>query len=315
MKYIFLYKKQSLLVLCMLVLLATAGCSIYDDLDPCKYYRLVVKVVNPQGEDITGAGDVQNASLYIFDENKKLLEVKSVSAEAIKNRQEIELDYLAERDLQVIAFGNTANQEVPQLQPGDALEKLYVKVKEENGYGIFPDKIFNGVKAVSTKAAGDGDVQLHEVVIQEKVSSVQAYTLGFANYLKNHSTKAAINLDDYSFYVNRTPNTLTYEGVATGDSLVYDPEVGIIEGESEISTAYNNVLPAQGFSVDLDLPDGNKITVTHAIDEKDGVLKPLYVDAGERRAVVFTFDDNGTFVGATMTVRPWGTGDDQNIIF
>lgn len=315
MKYTWFYKKQTVLALCLLALMTSAGCSIFEDLDACKYYRLVVKVVNKNGEDITAAGDVQNASLYIFDENKKFLEKKEVGLDAIKNRQPIELDYLADRDLEVVAFGNETNQEVPSLSVGDPIEKLSVKVKQQGDYAVFPDVIFNGLKAVSTKAAGDGETFLHEVVIQQKVGRVQAITEGLANYLKKQKTRADINPDDYSFYVNRTPNTLNYQGEATGDQVVYDPDAGIEQSTGELATAYNTILPAQNFSVDLDLPNGEKITVTEAEDKEDGIMKPLTVAANEEKVVVFRFDDNGTFIGASMSVRPWGTGDDQGIIF
>lgn len=314
MKYTFFNKKRISLLLCTWAIFTIAGCSIHEDLDPCKYYQLVVKVVNPSGEDITGAGDVQHVSLYIFDENKKFLEKKEVAGDAIKNRQPIELDYLADRDLEVVAFGNETNQEVPELHPGDAIEELYVKVKEQNGYAVFPDKIYNGLKAVSTKAAGDGDVFVHEVVIQEKISYVQAQTLGLANYLKKHRTKASVNTEDYSFYVNRTPNTLNYQGEPTGEQIVYDPDAGTVVESGELSTAENNVLPAEGFTVDLNLPTGEKITVEEAEDE-DGVVKPLSVAAGKRKLVLFLFDDEGTYIGARMSVRDWGSGDDQQIIF
>ena len=97
--------------------------------------------------------------------------------------------------------------------------------------------------------------------------------------------------------------------------MVYDPDAGIEQSTGELATAYNTILPAQNFSVDLDLPDGKKITVTEAKDEEDGIVKPLTVAANEEKVVVFRFADNGTFIGASMSVRDWGTGDDQEIIF
>ena len=82
MKHITCIKQSLLLVSAVLAAMLT-GC-IKDDLAECS--KLTLKVEGLNGTDImdiTSLGLVEDATLYIFDENRKLLETRNLSKDFI----------------------------------------------------------------------------------------------------------------------------------------------------------------------------------------------------------------------------------------
>ena len=78
-----LYTKKVLSLILLTVAIFTTGC-IKDDMDECS--NLTLKVVNYQNDDVTPLGAVKDVSLYVFDENKTLLETVQLDEDFIKNR-------------------------------------------------------------------------------------------------------------------------------------------------------------------------------------------------------------------------------------
>ena len=90
MKHITCIKQSLLLVAAVLAAMLT-GC-IKDDLAECS--KLTLKVEGLNGTDImdiTSLGLVEDATLYIFDENRKLLETRNLSKDFILAKEVIKL--------------------------------------------------------------------------------------------------------------------------------------------------------------------------------------------------------------------------------
>lgn len=91
MKHITFIKQSLLLVATALAAMLT-GC-IKDDLAECSKLTLKVEGLNGTDiTDITSLGLVEDATLYIFDENKKLLETRNLDKDFILAKEVIKLD-------------------------------------------------------------------------------------------------------------------------------------------------------------------------------------------------------------------------------
>ena len=106
MKHIAFIKQSFLLVAVALAAMLT-GC-IKDELAECSKLTLKVEGLNGTDiTDITGLGLVEDATLYIFDENKKLLETRKLDKDFILSKEAIKLDnYPDNTKLNIIAWGN-----------------------------------------------------------------------------------------------------------------------------------------------------------------------------------------------------------------
>ena len=102
MKHI-LSTKQFLGLFLSAIFMLSTSC-IKDDLDECS--NLTLKVVNYKNDDITPSGVVKDVSLYVFDENKTLLETVQLDKDFIVNRKDIVLNYPEGKKLTLVAYGN-----------------------------------------------------------------------------------------------------------------------------------------------------------------------------------------------------------------
>lgn len=118
MEYNKLITKQTIFLALAIVALFATSC-IKDNLDECP--GLTLKVVNQNNEDVTPLGAVTSATLYVFDEDLKLLETRSLEEAFIKNRQNIQLSYPADTKLHLVAWGNLTGEK--QVVNKDKKEK------------------------------------------------------------------------------------------------------------------------------------------------------------------------------------------------
>ena len=111
-----LYTKKVLSLILLTVAIFTTGC-IKDDMDECS--NLTLKVVNYQNDDVTPLGAVKDVSLYVFDENKTLLETVQLDEDFIKNRKEIVLkNYPEGKKLTLVAYGNLSGGNQQKISLG-----------------------------------------------------------------------------------------------------------------------------------------------------------------------------------------------------
>ena len=134
MKHITCIKQSLLLVAAVLAAMLT-GC-IKDDLAECS--KLTLKVEGLNGTDImdiTSLGLVEDATLYIFDENRKLLETRNLSKDFILAKEVIKLDnYPDNTKLHIVAWGNLKGGNQSDTDP-QQLDDLKVQLKSsEDGF-------------------------------------------------------------------------------------------------------------------------------------------------------------------------------------
>ena len=109
--------------------------------------------MNQNNEDVTPLGAVTSATLYVFDEDLKLLETRSLEEAFIKNRQNIQLSYPADTKLHLVAWGNLTGEK--QVVPNaKSAEELNIMLNSNNGEAQSPDDLFYGLKEFIIGAGG-----------------------------------------------------------------------------------------------------------------------------------------------------------------
>lgn len=302
MKHIAFIKQTFIFLVGALVVLLT-GC-IKEDLGECN--RLTLKVVNADNNDITPLGNVSKASLYIFDENKTLLEKRILDMDFIINRKTIELDYPVGKKLTLVAWGNLGdqNQMVTNVK---TLEELSVMLKSQNSLAQSPDSLFYGNKQVITSELGVAGGN-QEIVIVPKIGSITVETQGLDFALKHYGLKSLKSANEFNFYMNRTKSGFDYNGTIIGDSVYYNPEGALVSNEWK-TKKNNNTCTGENLSFSIEV-NGQELGTVDRFENKNGETGPLAVNAYENTHVVIQFGEDGT-VSARMKITPWGTVDDD----
>lgn len=294
--------KQCLLAALFIWVLGTTGC-IKEDLDAC--YKLRLKV-EKNGNDITSSGYVDNASLYIFDENLNYLETRKLDKDFIVARKVIELPYPENRKLKIVAWGNETNgrQEVSEAE---RIEELKVMLKSQNGLAQTPDSLYYGNKQVVTKAGGIADADA-EIVIRPKVGTFTVQTIGLEYKLRSLGLKAAGEMD---YTMDRTLSGFDYQGELIGDSVYYVPRSGWNDTGKEWITPVEETMCA-GENLKVKLSMGN-VTLGSALEAEDSetkVVGPIVCREGKLTEVILRFAEDGT-LSARMRITPWGAVRDS----
>ena len=110
--------------------------------------------------------------------------------------------------------------------------------------------------------------------------------------------------------MNKTLSGYNYRGEQIGDSVYYKPESNWDETATEwITPEPSNVCDGQRLSCSFIGADGIKQTVDQF--EYKGVVGPIDVKVYENIQIQFEWNDEGAFVGAKVTVTPWGVVEDN----
>lgn len=298
-----LFTKQTIFLALVVVALFTTGC-IKEDLDACP--GLTLKVVNHRNEDITPQGVVSSTTLYVFNEHLELLETRRLDETFVSNRQTIQLNYPADTKVRVVAWGNLTeqNQIVPDVKRADDLK---IMLNTSNGQAKSPDNLFYGSKELTIQA---GDNQ--EIVIAPKVGQVTMQTVGLQYAIEKNPAFRSTSVSDYEFQLNRTLSGYNYEGGQIGDSVYYKPESDWDEKATEwVTPQPSNVCEGQRLSCSFSDANGVLQTVDEYENTEDGTVGPVNIKVYENILIRFRWNDKGAFIGAQITVTPWGVVEDN----
>ena len=297
-------KRTIFLALALVALFATS--CIKDDLDECP--GLTLKVVNQNNEDVTPSGAVTSATLYVFDENLKLLETRSLEETFIKNRQNIQLSYPADTKLHLVAWGNLTREK--QVVPNaKSAEELNIMLNTNNGEAQSPDDLFYGLKEF---VVGAGASQ--EIVIAPKVGQVTMQTVGLQYAIEKNpsfrSASASGSASAYEFQLNRTLSGYNYKGEQIGEGVYYKPEGDWDETAAEwVTPEPSNVCEGQNLSCSF-MDESGVLQTVDEYEHSDGTVGPVDIKVYENILIQFRWNDQGAFIGAKVTVTPWGVVED-----
>lgn len=302
MKHIY-FNKTLFLFFCIAAALLATGC-IREDLDACPpAYKVTLKVLNNNGEEITAAGDVSRTTLFIFDENNQYLDQIKLDKDFIVNKKNIELNYPGHNKLNILGWGNLSEEKetVAPLTKGDNISKFQLQLKTDNAIALHPDSLYQGTQVIYLTGTESNKDQ--EIAIVPKSSQVSIMTYGLLE--EGIVTKAeGGSPDDLQYFLYSAENVVDYEGNPVEGEVSYSPDAKFND-ENVFTAPYSNTFPFQDVSVALNLKDQE---VTSRIDHDDDGRK-LTVPPGQQLLIVMRIKDGK--VSVKTKIVPWGYVEDN----
>lgn len=199
---------------------------IKDDLSHCLPTEVVlyIKVIDVvTGRDMTETGEVEQASLYLFDRNHVLLNRYYLSAEQIARREPLVLKEYDPERMFLSAWGNIGEQvKFTEVSKGGKAEELTLSLLAdpyESGYSLFPNDFFFGRKEWN---GNYGKTSIEEVVLTQKNAKLYVTVRGLKD----------THADHYYFQIVNKYNGYNYQGIPTAN-LSYLKEKGVFNSHHE----------------------------------------------------------------------------------
>lgn len=299
MKYTML-KYRLIIALFCVAGLSLSGC-INDFLDECYYLR--VKIVNADGDEITGSIPT---SLYIYDENGKYLETKSFEADELRAYPAVKLNYPANKKLQIVSWSDIESS-AAELTRGEKIEDLLLNVENiKADQSATSDQAYYGnVNVIAT--SGGGITKNDTIVLRPQIGQIYIYTEGFQYSLKNRSGLKSTIEPNCDYKVNNSKGVINYKGERVGSETSCSPETEWRSGElyAPPSTI------ASGDTLEVALNIDNEVRDTRIKDVNGNYIIP---PAGKQVLVIFEYGEDGAFIGVRQVIRDWGVVDDDIIL-
>src|SRR5690554_2582323 len=249
--------KFSLLLVITLLITGLLSSCFKEDLTDCpRPFQITIKALDAYQNDITESGEVENAILFVFDQNNELVKGFTINAAQIKGRQpiNIELDYPGYESLYFVAWGNVDESvEYSKIETVRNLLDLYVKLKKQGGFALSSGDFFRGNLSVPVEYGGIESGHSRVVEINRMTDGVTIT----AKHLKEWNS----NLEgEYSFVLRESMDMYDQDGRLCGDQVSYLPSCAFASN-GDLSTSIFYTFPPEsgkGFQVDI-LYNGNVI--------------------------------------------------------
>ena len=255
-------------------------------------FSVVLKAMNSDGNDITTKGEVNGATLFVFDQNNDFFEQINVNKSTILSRRAIDINCPNSNDITVIAWSgiNSGNEEISNMSKANIISDLQVSLKENNGIANIPSDLFYGQVTLHKNSSTKSTVS-NELQIIRKTSIFQLSTKGLIKYLGS-------NAGNFEYRIKNTKCSLDYNGNPTGEEVEFAFPASFDE-KGNLTTETQAIFPAQNITVEL-YKDGNLIFSS----EKDKNGELFAATPGKRTEITFKYSGE---VSANITIADWAT--------
>lgn len=285
------------LIFAIIATITTTGCSpelesiqINDTQVPMEIndpFSITLKVYS-DNKDITSKGDIDNITLYIFDDKNDFFEERTVDRTYYLQAKPILVNCPQTKKITVIALCNTSSEDVSTINHSNIVSDLTVKLKENNGVVTeMPDDLFHGQitieRAVTTKAATS------LLKMERKVASMSLI-------VKNASRLPNSGSGEFYFKIKESKSEINYKGELTGKDIVYTVPATI--KNNHLTTGNFTVFPAENYTIEL-YQNENCILSSEEITKSEN----LTTTAGGQLSVIIDFSKKN----CDVIVSEWGT--------
>ncbi len=102
-----------------------------------------------------------------------------------------------------------------------------------------------------------------------------------------------------------------YKGEQIGESVYYKPEGDWDETATEwVTPEPSNVCEGQNLSCSF-MDENGVLQTVDEYEHSDGTVGPVDIKVYENILILFRWNDQGAFIGAKVTVTPWGVVEDN----
>ena len=287
-------------VLAIIAITSFASCSADSDavssIDSSKAtqdieapFSVVLKAYS-DSKDITSRGDVDNTTLFVFDQNNDFYKQVTVDRTYLLQAKPIEISCPGAKKITVVAWAGISNENevISNMNQANIISDLQVSLKQNNGIAsALPGDLFYGQVTINRPAT---KATAQELKIERKVSSLSLVSKGI---LKIYDSKEG----NYFYKVKNTKGSFNYNGELTGAAVEYIIPA-TVNKDGNLVAANTSILPSSDIVIEL-YKDNQMILSSENCKNAEKIA----VNAGEQTNFTFDLSRNNM----NFFVSEWGS--------
>lgn len=252
-------------------------------------FSVVLKAFS-DNKDITVKGDVDQTTLFIFDQSGDFYKQMTVDRTYLLQAKPIEIACPGSDQITVVAWAGLSgeNENISALNQANIISDLQVSLKQNNGVVVnLPGDLFYGqvtLKSTSTKASAE------ILKIERKVSSVSLITKGVIKVLDSKE-------GNFYYKIKKTKSSFNHNGELTGEDIEYIIPA-TMNDKGNVVADNTTILPASDITIEL-YKDDKMILSSENVKN----LEKVSINEGELSEWTFDLSRNS----GNIVVADWGT--------
>lgn len=252
-------------------------------------FSVVLKAYS-DNKDITVKGDVDETTLFVFDENNDFYKQVTLDRTYLLQAKPVEISCPGSKQITVVAWAglSSENEEISAMSQANIISDLQVSLKQNNGVAAtLPGDLFYGqvtLKSTSTKSSAE------TLKIERKVSSISLITKSVIKVLDSKE-------GNFYYKVKNTKGSFNHNGELTGEDIEYIIPATLNQ-KGNVVAENTTILPASNITVEL-YKDDKMILSSENVKN----LEKVSVNEGELSELTFDLSRNS----GNIVVTDWGT--------
>ena len=252
-------------------------------------FSVVLKAYS-DNKDITVKGDVDQTTLFVFDQNNDFYKQVTLDRTYLLQAKPVEISCPGSKQITVVAWAGLSSdsEEISAMSQANIISDLQVSLKQNNGVAAaLPGDLFYGqatLKSASTKSGAE------TLKIERKVSSISLITKSVIKVLDSKE-------GNFYYKVKNTKGSFNHNGELTGDNIEYIIPATLNE-KGNVVAENSAILPASDVTIELYKDD---IMILSSKNVKNSEI--VAVNEGELSEITFDLSKNN----CNIVVTDWGT--------
>ena len=250
-------------------------------------FSVVLKAYS-DNKDITVKGDVDQTTLFVFDQNNDFYKQVTLDRTYLLQAKPVEISCPGSKQITVVAWAglSSENEEISAMSQANIISDLQVSLKQNNGVAAtLPGDLFYGqvtLKSASTKSGAE------TLKIERKVSSISLITKSVIKVLDSKE-------GNFYYKVKNTKGSFNHNGELTGENIEYIIPATLNE-KGNVVAENSAILPASDVTIELYKDD---IMILSSKNVKNSEK----VSVNELSEITFDLSKNN----CNIVVTDWGT--------
>ena len=252
-------------------------------------FSVVLKAYS-DNKDITVKGDVDQTTLFVFDQNNDFYKQVTLDRTYLLQAKPVEISCPGSKQITVVAWAGLSSdsEEISAMSQANIISDLQVSLKQNNGVAAaLPGDLFYGqatLKSASTKSGAE------TLKIERKVSSISLITKSVIKVLDSKE-------GNFYYKVKNTKGSFNHNGELTGENIEYIIPA-TLNAKGNVVAENSAILPASDVTIELYKDD---IMILSSKNVKNSEI--VSVNEGELSEITFDLSKNN----CNIVVTDWGT--------
>ena len=252
-------------------------------------FSVVLKAYS-DNKDITVKGDVDQTTLFVFDQNNDFYKQVTLDRTYLLQAKPVEISCPGSKQITVVAWAglSSENEEISAMSQANIISDLQVSLKQNNGVAAaLAGDLFYGqvtLKSASTKSGAE------TLKIERKVSSISLITKSVIKVLDSKE-------GNFYYKVKNTKGSFNHNGELTGENIEYIIPA-TLNAKGNVVAENSAILPASDVTIELYKDD---IMILSSKNVKNS--EKVSVNEGELSEITFDLSKNN----CNIVVTDWGT--------